>query len=88
MSYIVQAPVLAGSKLAVTSEATPHLRTEASAPIMIIIRPLSAHLQSSLLVHRHLKALMEDAGLTVRVDAVGNTYGRWQGSDSSAGRPC
>ena len=29
---------------------------------------------------------MEDAGLTVRVDAVGNTYGRWQGSDSSAGK--
>ena len=28
---------------------------------------------------------MEDAGLTVRVDAVGNTYGRWQGGDESAG---
>ena len=34
---------------------------------------------------RHLWGLMEDAGLKVRADAVGNTYGRWQGSDSSAG---
>jgi ureidoglycolate amidohydrolase len=31
-----------------------------------------------------LKNLCEDAGLTVREDAVGNTFMRWEGSDSAA----
>lgn len=34
---------------------------------------------------RMIKQLMEDAGLVVREDAVGNTYGLWQGSDPPAG---
>ncbi len=32
---------------------------------------------------------MEDAGLVVREDVMGNIFGRWQGSNASAGaRPC
>jgi len=31
-----------------------------------------------------LKARMDDCGLAVRSDAIGNTFGRWQGSDRSA----
>ena len=33
----------------------------------------------------HIKGLMEEAGLAVREDVMGNIYGRWQGSDASAG---
>ncbi len=33
---------------------------------------------------RYLRKLMEDAGLEVTVDAVGNTFGRWEGADPSA----
>lgn len=33
----------------------------------------------------YVKGLMRDAGLTVREDAMGNIYGRWEGSDPSAG---
>ena len=29
---------------------------------------------------------MEEAGLQVRVDAIGNTYGLWEGSDPNLGR--
>ena len=29
---------------------------------------------------------MKDAGLSIREDAMGNILGRWQGSDSSAGK--
>jgi ureidoglycolate amidohydrolase len=31
-----------------------------------------------------LKGLMEETGLTVRCDAIGNTFARWNGSDPSA----
>ena len=34
---------------------------------------------------RYIKGLMEEAGLTVREDVMGNTFGRWEGSDPSAG---
>lgn len=34
---------------------------------------------------RYIKALMEKAGLKITVDAVGNTYGLWEGSDPSLG---
>ena len=34
---------------------------------------------------RKIKELMKDAGLTIREDAVGNTFGRWEGSDKQAG---
>jgi ureidoglycolate amidohydrolase len=34
---------------------------------------------------RYIKGLMEAAGLAVREDVMGNTFGRWEGSDSSAG---
>jgi ureidoglycolate amidohydrolase len=33
---------------------------------------------------RWLTARMQEAGLTVRVDAVGNIFGRWEGGDPSA----
>ena len=34
---------------------------------------------------KYIRKLMEEAGLTVREDVMGNTFGRWQGSDDSAG---
>lgn len=34
-----------------------------------------------------LKDWMRQAGLTVREDVMGNTFGRWEGSDSGAGLP-
>lgn len=34
---------------------------------------------------RYIKQLMVEAGLKIRVDAVGNTYGLWEGSDPSLG---
>ena len=33
---------------------------------------------------RWLTARMQEAGLTVRVDAVGNIFGRWEGADPAA----
>lgn len=33
----------------------------------------------------YIKGLMKEAGLTVREDVMGNTFGRWEGSDSGAG---
>ncbi|GAQ80848.1 ureidoglycolate amidohydrolase [Klebsormidium nitens] len=34
---------------------------------------------------KHIKQLMTDAGLIIREDAMGNIFGRWQGSDPDAG---
>lgn len=34
-----------------------------------------------------LKKWMREAGLSVREDVMGNTFGRWEGSDSTAGGP-
>jgi hypothetical protein len=34
---------------------------------------------------RHIKGLMRRAGLAVREDAMGNIFGRWQGSQPGAG---
>ena len=36
---------------------------------------------------RHIKGLMEEAGLRIREDVMGNIFGRWQGSNASAGAP-
>lgn len=36
-------------------------------------------------MNRRIKELMTDAGLSVREDAVGNTFGRWEGSQKGAG---
>ena len=33
----------------------------------------------------YIKGLMKEAGLTVREDIMGNTFGRWKGSDPTAG---
>ena len=33
----------------------------------------------------YIKGLMEKAGLTIREDVMGNTFGGWQGSDPKAG---
>lgn len=33
----------------------------------------------------YIKGLMKEAGLTVREDIMGNTFGRWEGSDPTAG---
>lgn len=35
---------------------------------------------------RYIKELMSEAGLKISVDAVGNTYGLWEGSDPSLGK--
>ena len=37
------------------------------------------------LPNRYIKQLMRDAGLKVRVDGVGNTYGLWEGTDLNSG---
>ena len=34
---------------------------------------------------RYVKKLMTDAGLHIREDAMGNIYGRWEGSEPDAG---
>ena len=34
----------------------------------------------------YIKGLMKEAGLVVREDIMGNTFGRWEGSDPKAGR--
>ena len=33
----------------------------------------------------YIKGLMKEAGLVVREDIMGNTFGRWEGSDPKAG---
>ena len=33
----------------------------------------------------YIKGLMKEAGLAVREDIMGNTFGRWEGSDPKAG---
>ena len=33
----------------------------------------------------YVKSLMTDVGLAVREDAVGNIFGRWEGSDAKLG---
>lgn len=35
---------------------------------------------------RYVKGLMAEAGLSVREDGMGNIFGRWHGSDPTAGR--
>ncbi|MEQ8836600.1 MAG: hydantoinase/carbamoylase family amidase, partial [Lacipirellulaceae bacterium] len=37
--------------------------------------------ETDLRAREYLKSLYEAAGLTVRVDAIGNTYARWEGSE-------
>ena len=34
----------------------------------------------------YIKGLMKEAGLVVREDIMGNTFGRWEGSDPKAGK--
>ena len=34
----------------------------------------------------YIKGLMKEAGLTVREDVMGNTFGHWEGSDPKAGK--
>ena len=52
-----------------------------------LIRSRSTHTDAAGLRKRcrHIKGLMQEAGLAVREDVMGNIYGRWQGSDASAG---
>jgi len=40
--------------------------------------------ETDLRARRYLASLYEGAGLTVRVDAIGNTFARWEGSDPDA----
>lgn len=35
---------------------------------------------------RYVKELFQDAGLKIHEDPMGNIFGRWEGSDSSAGK--
>ena len=39
--------------------------------------------EADLSARQYLIGLFEDAGLKVRMDAVGNIFARWQGSDAS-----
>lgn len=41
--------------------------------------------ETDLRARDYLRSLYEAAGLTVRVDAIGNTFARWEGSDPSLG---
>jgi N-carbamoyl-L-amino-acid hydrolase len=41
--------------------------------------------EADLRARAYVKGLCEDAGLTVQVDAIGNTFARWQGSDPGLG---
>lgn len=34
---------------------------------------------------RFVKGLMEDAGMSIREDAMGNIWARWEGLDADAG---
>ena len=54
--------------------------SEAEAPVVtrIVFSP------ADLKARAWLKARCEEAGLTVRYDAIGNTFARWNGSDQSA----
>eukprot|EP00850_Spirogloea_muscicola_P003712 SM000015S01212 [mRNA] locus=s15:540275:544148:- [translate_table: standard] len=40
--------------------------------------------KEDVVARRYIKSLMEDAGLKVREDAVGNIFGRWEGADKTA----
>lgn len=54
--------------------------SEAEAPVVTRIVFTPADLKA----RAWLKARCEEAGLTVRYDAIGNTFARWNGSDESA----
>ncbi len=54
--------------------------SEAEAPVVTRIVFTSPDLKA----RAWLKARCEEAGLTVRYDAIGNTFARWNGSDQSA----
>ncbi len=54
--------------------------SEAEAPVVTRIVFTPADLKA----RAWLKARCEEAGLTVRYDAIGNTFARWNGSDQSA----
>lgn len=46
----------------------------------------TTHLMSACVsVHSHIKGLMEEAGLQVREDVMGNIFGRWDGSQPGTG---
>ncbi len=47
---------------------------------------MSFHLHQQLCIARYVKELMTAAGLKIREDAMGNIFGRWEGSNSGAGR--
>jgi ureidoglycolate amidohydrolase len=53
---------------------------------MSVMAWLAAKL-GKLLSCRYMKALMKEAGLTIREDPMGNIYGRMQGSNSATGVP-
>lgn len=44
------------------------------------------HLCTCARLHRYIKQLMRDAGLSIREDAMGNIFGRLEGSDPEAGK--
>lgn len=54
--------------------------------MMSVMAWLAAKL-GTLLLRRYVKALMKEAGLTIREDPMGNVYGRMQGSNNAAGVP-
>ncbi|GAB5492131.1 MAG: Zn-dependent hydrolase [Phototrophicaceae bacterium] len=57
------------------------LATFSDAPAPSVTRVLFT--ETELKARAYIRDLMTDAGLTIREDAVGNIFGRWQGSQSS-----
>ena len=57
------------------------LATFSDAPAPAVTRVLFT--QTELNARAYIRDLMTDAGLTIREDAVGNIFGRWQGSQSN-----
>lgn len=46
---------------------------------------LHINISALVLLRRHIKGLMQKAGLSVREDVMGNIFGRWEGSQPGAG---
>ncbi|XP_020578292.1 probable ureidoglycolate hydrolase [Phalaenopsis equestris] len=56
------------------------LSSFSDAPAPAVTRILYS--QKDILARRHVKSLMEQAGLLVREDMVGNIFGRWEGTEA------
>ncbi|KAK9829715.1 hypothetical protein WJX72_007508 [[Myrmecia] bisecta] len=60
-----------------------HLATYSDSPAPSVTRLVYTAQDKE--ARKYIKQLMKDAGLTIREDAIGNTFARWAGADSSQG---